>query len=131
SFGRTVNRLITESKKRRLENLDLIEELRAQKAIAEQARHEAEAANRSKTQFFAAASHDLRQPLHAMGLFAAALYEKIKDPEVLSTVKSINASVAALEGLFNELLDLSKIESGALRPSLTNRSEERRVGKEW
>jgi signal transduction histidine kinase/CheY-like chemotaxis protein len=120
SFGRTVSRIVTESKKRRLENLDLIEELRAQKAIAERAQQVAETASRSKTQFFAAASHDLRQPLHAMGLFAAALYEKIKDPEVLSTVKSINAAVAALEGLFNELLDLSKIESGALKPSVSN-----------
>jgi two-component system, sensor histidine kinase len=120
SFGRTVNRIIAEWQRKRLENLDLIEELRAQKAIAERARQVAEAASRSKTQFFAAASHDLRQPLHAMGLFAAALYEKIKDPEVLNTVKSINASVAALEGLFNELLDISKIESGALKPSVTN-----------
>jgi two-component system, sensor histidine kinase len=119
SFGRTVNRIIAESKKRRFENQDLIEELRAQKAIADDARHLAEAANRSKTQFFAAASHDLRQPLHAMGLFAAALYEKVRDPEVLNTVKSINASVAALEGLFNELLDISKIDSGVIRPTLT------------
>jgi signal transduction histidine kinase len=119
SFGRTVNRIIAESKKRRFENLDLIDELRAQKAIAEQARQEAEAANRSKTQFFAAASHDLRQPLHAMGLFAAALHEKVKDPEVLNTVKSINASVAALEGLFNELLDIAKIDSGVIKPNLT------------
>jgi signal transduction histidine kinase len=120
SFGRTVNRIIAESKKRRFENLDLIDELRAQKALAEQARQEAEAANRSKTQFFAAASHDLRQPLHAMGLFAAALHEKIKDPEVLNIVKSINASVAALEGLFNELLDIAKIDSGVIRPNLTH-----------
>jgi two-component system, sensor histidine kinase len=119
SFGRTVNRIITESKKRRFENVDLIEDLRAQKAIAEQARQEAEAANRSKTQFFAAASHDLRQPLHAMGLFAAALDEKIKDPEVLNVVKSINASVAALDGLFNELLDISKIDSGVIKPDFT------------
>jgi two-component system, sensor histidine kinase len=120
SFGRTVNRIIAESKRRRFENLDLIEELRAQKAIADEARQAAEAANRSKTQFFAAASHDLRQPLHAMGLFAAALYEKVKDPEVLNTVKSINASVAALEGLFNELLDISKIDSGVIKPKLTS-----------
>ena len=120
SFGRTVNRIIAESKRRRFENLDLIAELRAQKAIAEQARQAAETANRSKTQFFAAASHDLRQPLHAMGLFAAALYERIKDPEVLSIVQSINASVAALEGLFNELLDISKIDSGVIRPRLTD-----------
>jgi signal transduction histidine kinase/CheY-like chemotaxis protein len=120
SFGRTVNRTIAESKRRRFENLDLIEELRTQKAIAEQARQEAEAANRSKTQFFAAASHDLRQPLHAMGLFAAALNEKVKDPQVVNTVNSINASVAALEGLFNELLDISKIDSGVIKPKLAH-----------
>jgi two-component system, sensor histidine kinase len=120
SFGRTVNRIITEWQSKRLENLDLIEELRAQKAIAEQARHAAETANRSKTQFFAAASHDLRQPLHAMGLFASALHEKITDPGVLNIVESINASVAALEGLFNELLDISKIDSGVIRPRLAH-----------
>jgi signal transduction histidine kinase len=120
SFGRTVNRTITESKHRRFENLDLIEELRTQKAIADQARQEAETANRSKTQFFAAASHDLRQPLHAMGLFAAALNEKVKDPQVVNIVSSINASVAALEGLFNELLDISKIDSGVIKPNLTH-----------
>lgn len=120
SFGRTVNRIIAEWQTKRLENVDLIEELRAQKAIAEQARQVAETANRSKTQFFAAASHDLRQPLHAMGLFASALHEKIKDPEVLHIVESINASVAALEGLFNELLDISKIDSGVIRPRLTH-----------
>jgi signal transduction histidine kinase len=120
SFGRTINRIIAESKRRRFENLDLIEELRAQKAIAEQAQLAAEAANRSKTQFFAAASHDLRQPLHAMGLFASALHEKITDPGVLNIVESINASVAALEGLFNELLDISKIDSGVIRPRLAH-----------
>jgi len=120
SFGRTVNRIIAESLEKRFENLDLIEELRAQKAIAERAQQEAEAANRSKTQFFAAASHDLRQPLHAMGLFAAALYERIKDPEVLNVVNSINASVSALEGLLNELLDIAKIDSGVIKPSLAH-----------
>ena len=51
----------------------LAEQLRAEKAVADAARQEAEIANRAKTQFFTAASHDLRQPLHAMGLFAEAL----------------------------------------------------------
>jgi signal transduction histidine kinase/CheY-like chemotaxis protein len=120
SFGRTVNRIIGEWQMKRLENVELIEELRAQKAIAEHAQQAAEAANRSKTQFFAAASHDLRQPLHAMGLFASALHERIKDPEVLNIVQSINTSVAALEGLFNELLDISKIDSGVIKPHLTH-----------
>ena len=67
---------------------------------AEEARRAAEAASQAKTQFFAAASHDLRQPLHAMGLFAEALRQKSRDPEVASLVNSINQSVA--EGfLFN------------------------------
>ena len=54
----------------------------------------------------AAASHDLRQPLHALGLFAEALRHRIgTDAEVAHLVNSINSSVDALEGLFSELLD--------------------------
>jgi signal transduction histidine kinase len=120
SFGRTIHRISCEAIEKRFENLDLIDELRAQKALAERARQEAESANRSKTQFFAAASHDLRQPLHALGLFAAALYEQVKEPEVLKLVNSINASVAALDGLFNELLDIAKIDSGVIKPTLSD-----------
>ena len=55
---------------------ELLVQLRVEKQAAEAARHEAEVANRAKTQFFAAASHDLRQPLHAMGLFAEALRQR-------------------------------------------------------
>jgi len=116
SFGRTVNRIIAESLHKRFENLDLIEELRAQKVIAERSQQGAETANRSKTQFFAAASHDLRQPLHAIGLFASALAEKAAEPEVKQLVTSVNQSVQALESLFNELLDISKIDSGVIKP---------------
>lgn len=120
AFGRRTNLLGYESIRRRFENLELIVALRRQREIAEKARLQAEAANRSKTQFFAAASHDLRQPLHAMGLFAAALTEKVNDPEVLNVVGSINASVDALEGLFNELLDISKIDAGVIRAEPTD-----------
>ncbi|MFO1287085.1 MAG: hybrid sensor histidine kinase/response regulator [Rubrivivax sp.] len=81
---------------------------------AEEARRAAEAASQAKTQFFAAASHDLRQPLHAMGLFAEALRQKSRDPEVASLVHSINESVDALEGLFGELLDITRIDTGGV-----------------
>jgi two-component system, sensor histidine kinase len=87
---------------------------RHEKKLAEDARREAEIANRAKTQFFAAASHDLRQPLHAMGLFAQALRERTRDSEVAPLVNSINESVDALEGLFTELLDVTRIDSGAI-----------------
>ena len=92
----------------------LLLQLRAEKAAADLARQEAEVANRAKTQFFTAASHDLRQPLHAMGLFAEALRQKNHDVEVAHLVNSINESVDALEGLFSELLDITRIDSGGV-----------------
>jgi two-component system, sensor histidine kinase len=93
----------------------LLAQLHVEKAAADQARREAETANRAKTQFFAAASHDLRQPLHARGLFAEALrHRTAKDAEVAHLVNSINSSVDALEGLFSELLDITKIDTGGV-----------------
>ena len=94
---------------------DLLDQLRIEKKAAEDARHQAEVANRAKTQFFTAASHDLRQPLHAMGLFAEALRQRTHEqPEVAQLVNSINASVDALEGLFSELLDITRIDTGGV-----------------
>jgi two-component system, sensor histidine kinase len=93
---------------------ELAAQLRVEMQDAEEARRIAESANRAKTQFFAAASHDLRQPLHAMGLFAEALRQRSHDPEVASLVNSINESVDALEGLFSELLDITRIDTGGV-----------------
>ena len=93
---------------------DLLAQLRVEKHAADAARREAEVANRAKTQFFSAASHDLRQPLHAMGLFAEALRQKSHDEEVVQLVNSINGSVDALEGLFSELLDITRIDTGGV-----------------
>ncbi len=93
---------------------ELAARLRVEMAVAEEARRTAEAASRAKTQFFAAASHDLRQPLHAMGLFAEALRQRVHEPEVAALVNSINESVDALEGLFGELLDITRIDTGGV-----------------
>ena len=116
SFGRQVNGLLTHSLAIRYENVDLIDELTAQSRAAESARALAETANRAKSQFLAAASHDLRQPLHAMGLFSAALSARTRDPEMKPLAASIQASVEALETLFGQLLDLSRLDAGALQP---------------
>jgi two-component system, sensor histidine kinase len=118
SFGRQVNDLLTHSLAMRYENVDLIDELTAQTRAAESARAVAESATRAKSQFLAAASHDLRQPLHAMGLFSAALSAKARDPELKPLVASIHASVETLEALFGQLLDLSRLDAGALQPEL-------------
>nr|WP_297356630.1 ATP-binding protein [uncultured Caldimonas sp.] len=104
----------------KLRTEQLAEQLRVEKEIAEAARRDAEVANRAKTQFFAAASHDLRQPLHAVGLFAEALRNKSRDEEVIQLVNSINSSVDALEGLFSELLDITKIDTGAVESKPQN-----------
>ena len=93
---------------------ELAARLRVETLAAEGARREAEIANRAKTQFFTAASHDLRQPLHAMGLFAEALRQRVHEPQVAQLVNSINESVDALEGLFSELLDITRIDSGVI-----------------
>ena len=93
---------------------ELAARLRVETLASEAARREAEIANRAKTQFFTAASHDLRQPLHAMGLFAEALRQRVHEPEVAQLVNSINESVDALEGLFSELLDITRIDSGGV-----------------
>jgi len=116
SFGRQTNELLTNSLAIRYKNVDLIDELTAQTRAAESARAAAEMANRAKSQFLAAASHDLRQPLHAMGLFSAALSAKARDPEMKPLAASIQSSVEALEALFGQLLDLSRLDAGALHP---------------
>jgi signal transduction histidine kinase len=128
-FGRKINLLVHESIGRRFENIDLIEALAREKEVAERARAVAETANRSKSQFFAAASHDLRQPLHALGLFVAALSSRIRYPEVSNIVANINQSVDALQELFDELLDVSKIDGGAVQPKLGEFSLDQLFGR--
>jgi signal transduction histidine kinase len=107
-FGININRTLKESLKLRFENIDLVEQLREQKDEAEQA-------NISKSKFLAAASHDLRQPLHALMLFTSVLDESIKYPEVRKVVDQIKASTQALQSLFNALLDISRLEAGVMK----------------
>lgn len=114
ALGRAFHNVFGEMVSLRVHTQDLAQQLRGEMAAAEAAQRQAEMANRAKTQFFAAASHDLRQPLHAMGLFAEALRQRSKDSEVAHLVNSINSSVDALEGLFSELLDITKIDTGGV-----------------
>lgn len=74
----------------------------------------AERANQAKSRFFAAASHDLRQPLHALSLFVAALKSRNQQPETQTLIDNIEASTAAMELLFNSLLDISRLDAGAI-----------------
>jgi signal transduction histidine kinase/CheY-like chemotaxis protein len=78
-----------------------------------------ELANLAKSRFLAAASHDLRQPLHALGLFVAQLQSRPDSPDRDRLFERINASVAAMNELFNALLDISKLDAGVLNPNIT------------
>jgi signal transduction histidine kinase/ActR/RegA family two-component response regulator len=91
-------------------------EIRITHATADLAakKEEAERANIAKSRFFAAASHDLRQPLHALTLFVTALRERNQQPETKKLVDNIEASTAAMELLFNALLDISKLDAGVI-----------------
>ncbi|MBI3561987.1 MAG: HAMP domain-containing protein [Gammaproteobacteria bacterium] len=77
-----------------------------------------ELANRAKSRFLAAASHDLRQPMHALGLFVGQLHAMIQSPQARKIVDQIRASVEAMEQLLNALLDISKLDAGVLSPQL-------------
>jgi signal transduction histidine kinase len=118
AYGDQLNDLMTRSLAMRYENVDLIGELKDQSRLAHEARAAAETANRAKSQLLAAASHDLRQPLHALGLYTAALAARAVNSEWHPLVTSVQRAVAVLETQFEQLLDLSRLEGGALTPSL-------------
>jgi signal transduction histidine kinase len=83
--------------------------------LAEQyklAKEEAEQALRAKTQFLTTASHDLRQPVHAMGMLIEAMQQRNEDTRMAPLLLDLNSCVRSVNLMFNSLLDLSKIEAG-------------------
>ena len=115
-FGHRLNDVLTRSLVIRYENVDLIAELKDRTRSALEARAAAEAANRAKSQLLAAASHDLRQPLHALGLYVAALAARARDAEWRPLVAHVESAANALEIQFAQLIDLSRLDAGVLVP---------------
>jgi signal transduction histidine kinase/CheY-like chemotaxis protein len=106
-LGRRYSAMLEEALFLRFENAALAEDLRAQTRAAEQN-------SRAKSRFLAAASHDLRQPVHALGMFVGALRGHRLSARSRTLVDHIDASVAALDGLFASLLDISKLDAGVV-----------------
>lgn len=111
-------RSLTTSIKLRFENEELLEKLNQQMQIAEAAREKAEAANRAKSQFLAAASHDLRQPAQAQGLFLEVLSRTALDARQKSLLENVSAATRASIDMLNTLLDFSRIEAGVIEPRM-------------
>ena len=101
-FARTLHNDMTT----RLLNETLMREL-------DEKRSQAEAANEAKSRFFAAASHDLRQPLQAMGLYLSVLEGGRTDP---ITLARLNECMTSLDSLLEVVMDLSRLESGQITP---------------
>jgi len=78
-----------------------------------------EVANKYKSHFLASASHDLRQPLHALNLFVAQLRANSEPVERDRLIGRIDAAVGSMNELFEALLDMSKLEAGILEPNFT------------
>src|SRR4029077_13784651 len=81
-------------------------------------RYKAEQASLAKSRFFAAANHDLRQPLHALGLFATTLRNSVMEAGKRQLVEQIQHSIESLESLFDDLLDISRLDAGQIKPRM-------------
>lgn len=106
-----MNQQLITSMRLRFDNLDLAEDLRKQKIVAERA-------SLAKSQLLAAASHDLRQPVHAIGLFVGALSKRTMDAGSRRLLEQIDKSVMALDDLFAGILDISKLDAGVVQAHL-------------
>lgn len=115
-FARNYSLVARQAIALRFENVELISQLREQTTRAEAAQHAAEEASRAKSVFLASASHDLRQPLHAMGLFLVSLGRTGLDDRQRQLVAHIEASSGAAREMLNSLLDFSKLEAGVITP---------------
>ncbi len=82
-------------------------------------KQEAERANMAKTKFLAAASHDLRQPMHALGMFVAALTQVRSENERQRLIEQIGSAVGAMGDLLDALLDISRLDAGGIDAQIT------------
>ena len=96
---------------------DVTERKRMEREINE-ARLEAERANKANSAFLAAASHDLRQPVQALSLLNGALRRTVTNARALDMIESQEHSLTAMTNLLNSLLDISRLDAGAITPEI-------------
>jgi Na+/proline symporter/signal transduction histidine kinase len=99
---------------------DRTEELMRLNSALALAKSTAEEANISKTRFLAAASHDILQPLNAARLYVTSLVERQRHGEDAKLIENIDESLEAIEEIIGALLDISRLDAGAMTPSLSS-----------
>ena len=97
-------------------SIDISERMRFEQEIS-LARRTAENADRAKSAFLAAASHDLRQPLQTLNFLQGALEQSVPDREGRELVDEMRRALDTMAGMLSSLLDVTRFESGNLRPS--------------
>jgi signal transduction histidine kinase/CheY-like chemotaxis protein len=117
-FVRDSERVLRESFEIRYENERLIAALERERQEVALARDKAEAADRAKSRFLAAASHDLRQPLHALSLYSGALSLRAAQANLLDVSRGISQAAQSLSALVESLLHVSKLDAGAIKPDV-------------
>jgi len=95
------------------------EELMRLNGELDRARSEAEKANLGKTHFLAAASHDILQPLNAARLYVTSLVERGFEGREGAVIRNVDASLESVEDILGALLDISRLDTGALKPEIT------------
>ncbi len=95
---------------------DITEHKRRERSL-EAARQSAEQANRAKTHFLSVASHDLRQPIHALGLFFHNLAEQVRGPDTQPMIDAVEETIRLIDGMLGDLLDISKLDARVVQPS--------------
>lgn len=113
--ARTADRATRRSIALKLENDRLVGELRAESERALAAQQAAERADRDKSRFLAAASHDLRQPLHALGLFLESLQRSPLNDHQRTVLGHAHAASSAAAEMLTTLLDYSRLEAGVVK----------------
>jgi signal transduction histidine kinase len=92
--------------------------LTAARDAAEVARERAAASDLAKTRFLAVASHDMRQPLHALTLYLSALDRRIENPEARGILAKMERATDSMIAMFSTLLDLARVQAGAVDPEI-------------
>lgn len=108
AMAKNTNQFALEAIKQRFTNAELISHLREK-------HEEAELANRAKTKFLASASHDLRQPIHAQGLYLDVLARSQLSPQDQHVLEQLHLAWQASAEMLNTLLDYSRIEAGVVK----------------
>jgi two-component system, sensor histidine kinase len=108
---------VTERKRAEAELIQARETAERAQQVAVEARISADRANLGKSRFLATASHDLRQPLQALALLNRTLRGFVSDPDAAEALLQQEQTITSMSRLLNALLDISKLESGAIKPA--------------